>query len=60
MGKLTETIRRLLSTNRLNVFDHFLGMGLKELKVLACERSLKLTKENTKPAIRLAMQKEQF
>ena len=40
MGKLTETIRRLLPTNRLSVFDHFLGLGLKELKILACEESL--------------------
>ena len=31
MVKLTQTIRRLLPTNFLSVFDHFVGLSLKGL-----------------------------
>ena len=31
MVKHTQTIRRLLPTNCLSVFDHFVGLALKEL-----------------------------
>ena len=31
MDKHTQTIHRLLPTNCLNVFDHFLGLALKGL-----------------------------
>ena len=31
MAKHTQTIRRLLSTNCLSVFDHFVGLALKGL-----------------------------
>ena len=31
MVKHTQTIRRQKSTNCLNVFDHFVGLALKEL-----------------------------
>ena len=31
MVKLTHTIHRLLPTNCLNVFDHFVGLVLKEI-----------------------------
>ena len=31
MVKHTQTIRRLMSTNCLSVFDHFVGLALKEL-----------------------------
>ena len=34
MVKHTQTIRRLLQTNCLSVFDHFVGLALKELKVI--------------------------
>ena len=34
MVKHTQTIRRLLPTNCLSVFDHFVGLALKELKSL--------------------------
>ena len=30
----TQTIRRLLPTNCLSVFDHFVGLTLKELKII--------------------------
>ena len=33
MIKHTQTIRRLLPTNCLSVFDHFAGLALKGLKV---------------------------
>ena len=36
MVKHTQTIRRLLPINCLNVFDHFKGLALKRLK---CEKS---------------------
>ena len=32
MVKHNQTIRRLLPTNYLSVFDHFVGLALKELK----------------------------
>ena len=32
MVKHTQTIRRLLPTKCLSVFDHFVGLGLKGLK----------------------------
>ena len=32
MFKHTQTIRRLLQTNCLNVFDHFVGLTLKRVK----------------------------
>ena len=32
MVKHTQTIRRLLSTNSLSVFEHFVGLTLKGLK----------------------------
>ena len=32
MVKHTQTIRRLLPTNCLSVFDHFVGSGLKGLR----------------------------
>ena len=32
MVKHTQTIRRLLPTNYLSVFDHFVGLALKGLK----------------------------
>ena len=32
MVKHTQTIRRLLPTNCLSVFGHFVGLALKELK----------------------------
>ena len=32
MVKHTQTIRRLLPTNCLSVFDHFVGLALKELR----------------------------
>ena len=38
MVKYTQTIRRLLPTNCLSVFDHFVGLPLKGLKWL--EKSL--------------------
>ena len=31
MVRHTETIRRLLPTNRMSVFDHFLGLALNGL-----------------------------
>ena len=31
MVKHTQTIRRLLSTNSVSMFDHFVGLVLKEL-----------------------------
>ena len=34
MVKLTETIRQLLPTNCLAVFDHFVGLALKGLNVI--------------------------
>ena len=34
MVKHTQTIRRLLPTNCLNVFDHFVGLALKGLSNL--------------------------
>ena len=34
MVKHTETIRRLLTTNFLSVFDHFVGLALIGLKVM--------------------------
>ena len=34
MVKHTQTIRRLLPTNCLSVFDHFVGLALKGLKEL--------------------------
>ena len=33
MVKHTQTIHRLLPTNYLSVFDHFVGLALKELKI---------------------------
>ena len=33
MVKHTQTIRRLLQTNCLGVFDHFVGLAHKQLKV---------------------------
>ena len=33
MIKYTQTIHRLLPTNRLNVFDHFVGLALKLLRL---------------------------
>ena len=33
MFKHTQTIRRFLLTNYLSVFDHFVGLALKGLKV---------------------------
>ena len=39
MVKLTQTIRRLMPTNCLSVFDHFVELVLKELM---CEIILKL------------------
>ena len=37
MVKQTQTIRPLLPTNCLNVFDHFLGLALKGLKFTSIE-----------------------
>ena len=34
MFKHTQTIRRLLPTNCLSMFDHFVGLVLKGLKLL--------------------------
>ena len=34
MVKHTQTIRRLLKTNCLGVFDYFVGLALKGLKIL--------------------------
>ena len=34
MVKHTQTNRRLLSTNCLGVFDHFVGLALKELTLM--------------------------
>ena len=34
MVKQTQTVRRLLPTNCLSVFDHFVGLALKGLKSL--------------------------
>ena len=34
MVKHTEAIRRLLWTNRLSVFDHFVGLTLKGLRFI--------------------------
>ena len=34
MVKYTQTIRRLLPTNCLSVFDHFVGLALKGLTIL--------------------------
>ena len=31
MVKHTQTIHRMLPTNRLSVFDHFVGLAVKEL-----------------------------
>ena len=39
MVKHTKTIRRLLPTNCLNVFDHFMGLALKRLKETLQHRS---------------------
>ena len=33
MAKHTQTIRRLLPTNCFSVFDHFVGLALKVLKI---------------------------
>ena len=33
MAKHTQTIRRQKPTNCLNVFDHFVGLALKELEL---------------------------
>ena len=38
MVKHTQTIRRLLPTNYLSVFDHFVGLSLKGL---TCIKSLR-------------------
>ena len=35
MVKHTEIIRRLLPTNCLSVFDHFVGLALKELSFIS-------------------------
>ena len=35
MVKHTQTIRRLLPTNCLSVFDHFMGLALKGLRIKA-------------------------
>ena len=37
MVKYTQTIRRLLPTNCLSVFDHFVELALKELRELRKE-----------------------
>ena len=42
MVKYTQTIRRQKPTNCLSVFDHFVGLALKELKL-----SLDITNKNT-------------
>ena len=42
MVKHTETIHRLLPTNCFSVFDHFVGLALRGLKILF----LKSTKQN--------------
>ena len=42
MIKHTQTIRRLLPTNCLSVFDHFVGLGLKGLRKLAQDLSGKI------------------
>ena len=36
MIKNTQTIRRLLPKNCLSVFDHFVGLALKELTLRLC------------------------
>ena len=41
----TQTIRRLLLTNFFSVFDHFVGLALKGLRVLN-DKQLNKTKEN--------------
>ena len=38
MVKHTQTIRRLLLTNRLGVFDHFVGLALKGLMCVPVAR----------------------
>ena len=38
MVKHTQTIRRLLPTNCLSMFDNFVGLALKELKIVSCFR----------------------
>ena len=44
MVKNNQTIRRLLPTNCLSVFDHFVGMALKEFKsILTSQKSDTLT-----------------
>ena len=40
MIKHTQTIRRFLLTNCLNVFDHFVGLALKELRTLLHDNPL--------------------
>ena len=46
MVKHTQTIRRLLLTNCLSVFDHFIGLALKGLRDIA-KYTLKLVAKNT-------------
>ena len=43
MVKHTQTIRRFLPTNCLNVFDHFVGLALKKLRTLLHDNSLLLS-----------------
>ena len=47
MFKHTQTIRRLLPTNFLRVFDHFVGLALKRL-ILAHHQVLRLSVFNSK------------
>ena len=45
MGKLTQTICRLLPTNCLGEFDHFVGLELKRVKVKPVQFNKKEKKE---------------
>ena len=50
MVKHTQTIRRLLPSNCLSVFDHFVGLALKGLKTLGLQ-SIKGTVKQIEKAL---------
>ena len=55
MVKHTQTIRRLLATNCLSVFGHFLGLALKRLKLGKSQNWVE-----TEPSAKLSLQKKIF
>ena len=47
MVKHNQTILRFLPTNCLSVFDHFLGLALKGLKILVFHSQVKVSYDNS-------------